>query len=195
MTSSGKEKLCNALCRLASGKPVSEVSIASLIKEAGVSRNTFYYHFDSVEDMLREMMTVFCTEYLDKLQIPSGELERILAPKSRLQLEQNVVGYIAKKKELAYFFLEEQNYRLFHKIFSSCFRVYCDDHRIVQVMPDGSIHPVKHGVFYDYFVHITCQQHFAILELWAARKFCEVEEDFIHIFDMLYNTVVTVQGA
>lgn len=74
------------------------------------------------------------------------------------------------------------------------FQDYCQAHTIVQVFPDGHTEQLRRGVFYDYYVHMSCLQLFAVLECWAERNFSETEEDFVHIFDTLHNTSVSFQG-
>lgn len=92
------------------------------------------------------------------------------------------------------FFLQEPHYRLFAKHFRKAFQDYCQAHTIVQVFPDGHTEQLKRGVFYDYYVHMSCLRLFAVLECWAERNFSETEEDFVHIFDTLHNTSISFQG-
>ena len=74
------------------------------------------------------------------------------------------------------------------------FQDYCQAHTIVQVFPDGHTEQLKRGVFYDYYVHMSCLRLFAVLECWAERNFSETEADFVHIFDTLHNTSISFQG-
>jgi len=43
-----REKLVKALKSLTKDKPVSKITVGEISKEAGVSRQTFYYHFGSI---------------------------------------------------------------------------------------------------------------------------------------------------
>lgn len=52
MASSTKEALGNALKKMLSVKPIDKITIKDLVEECGVNRQTFYYHFDDVYDLL-----------------------------------------------------------------------------------------------------------------------------------------------
>lgn len=52
MASSTKEALGNALKKMLAVKPIDKITIKDLVEECGVNRQTFYYHFDDVYDLL-----------------------------------------------------------------------------------------------------------------------------------------------
>lgn len=52
MASSTKEALGNALKKMLGVKPIDKITIKDLVEECGVNRQTFYYHFDDVYDLL-----------------------------------------------------------------------------------------------------------------------------------------------
>lgn len=52
MASSTKEALGNALKKMLSIKPIDKITIKDLVEECGVNRQTFYYHFDDVYDLM-----------------------------------------------------------------------------------------------------------------------------------------------
>lgn len=194
MKNSGKQRICDALIELAENQPVIKVPISALIQKAGVNRSTFYYHFTGTEAVLDYMMRDFCTRYFETLIIPSGQTAQNLNSDHQMALEENVCSYIAESGHYVHFFLKEPNYRTFCRIFRECHRDYCAKHRIVQTFPDGHSETLRRGVFYDYYIHMSGLQLFAVLEIWAERNFSEKEEDFIHIFNMLHTTRITFQG-
>ena len=49
---STKEALANALRELMELKPIDRITIKDLVEKCGVNRQTFYYHFDDVYDLL-----------------------------------------------------------------------------------------------------------------------------------------------
>ncbi|MDO4555902.1 MAG: hypothetical protein Q4B70_12245 [Lachnospiraceae bacterium] len=140
------------------------------------------------------MMENFCQNYLDALAIPPGENARDLDGKHQAELERKVCQYISTTGPMVKFFLSDNNYHLFCQKFSEQFRKYCQNHQIIQIYPDGHMEPLKHGIFYDYYIHMTCLQLFAVLECWAQRNFSETEEDFIEIFNTLHSSTFTLQG-
>ncbi len=52
-----RERVVKALASLAEEKPVSKISVAQVSAEAGISRQTFYYHFDNFFDIYRWAVT------------------------------------------------------------------------------------------------------------------------------------------
>ncbi len=52
MASSTKEALGTALKKMLSVKPIDKITVKDLVEECGVNRQTFYYHFDDVYDLL-----------------------------------------------------------------------------------------------------------------------------------------------
>lgn len=58
-----KEAICDSLCLLAQSKPKEKVSITSLIGAAGICRSSFYYHYESIDDVFADMVNEFCREY------------------------------------------------------------------------------------------------------------------------------------
>ena len=52
MASSTKEALGAALKQMLSVKPIEKITVKDLVEICGVNRQTFYYHFDDVYDLL-----------------------------------------------------------------------------------------------------------------------------------------------
>ena len=53
-----RERLHQAVLMLAEERPVTQVSVSELAREAGVHRSTFYEHASSVDDLLRQALMV-----------------------------------------------------------------------------------------------------------------------------------------
>lgn len=52
MASSTKEALAGALKQMMGIKPIEKITVKDLVEICGVNRQTFYYHFDDVYDLL-----------------------------------------------------------------------------------------------------------------------------------------------
>ncbi len=52
MPSSTKESLAAALKQMMNVKPIDKITVKDLVEICGVNRQTFYYHFDDVYDLL-----------------------------------------------------------------------------------------------------------------------------------------------
>ena len=52
MATSTKEALAAALRQMMTVKPIDKVTVKDIVEICGVNRQTFYYHFDDVDDLL-----------------------------------------------------------------------------------------------------------------------------------------------
>ena len=52
MATSTKKALADALKKMMAVKPIERITVNDLVETCGVSRQTFYYHFDDVYDLL-----------------------------------------------------------------------------------------------------------------------------------------------
>ena len=52
MATSTKEALADALRQMMKVKPIGKITVKDLVEVCGVNRQTFYYHFDDVYDLL-----------------------------------------------------------------------------------------------------------------------------------------------
>lgn len=53
-----RKALEHAFIRLALQKPYSHITVTDIAKEAGVNRMTFYSHYSSIEDIIREIAAI-----------------------------------------------------------------------------------------------------------------------------------------
>lgn len=49
-----RERIVEAFWRMVEDGPYDKVSVRGLVRESGVNKNTFYYHFEDVEDLARQ---------------------------------------------------------------------------------------------------------------------------------------------
>ena len=60
-----KKLIANSLKKVMKVKPLSKITVSELIRDCGINRNTFYYHFDDIYDLLHWM---FENELIDKVK-------------------------------------------------------------------------------------------------------------------------------
>ncbi len=188
-----RECLCEALCRLAQDTPVENISVSRLAERAGVSRAAFYYHFESTCAVLEYMMDSFSREYQRLFIATPGESMDGITPERHREIEHAIFSYVLPRAEWVKLFLQEWNYRRFIGRFREQFQTFCQMHRVMCVLPDGTEEPLQRGVVYDYFVRTTGEELFAYLEYWAERGFVETEEDFIRIFHTLQTRRIVLR--
>ena len=69
MASSTKKALADALKKMMAIKPIDKITVNDLVMTCGVSRQTFYYHFDNVYDLLGD---AFEYDFLKKSRVEEG---------------------------------------------------------------------------------------------------------------------------
>lgn len=60
-----KKLIANSLKKAMKVKPLSKITVSELIRDCGINRNTFYYHFDDIYDLLHWM---FENDIIDKVK-------------------------------------------------------------------------------------------------------------------------------
>lgn len=64
-----KRVLADALKSLMLTKPLSKITVSELIKSCGVNRNTFYYHFEDIYDLLKWMLEQEAIEVVKNFEL------------------------------------------------------------------------------------------------------------------------------
>lgn len=76
-----KKLLSGALKKAMKGKPLSKITVSMIVSECGVNRNTFYYHFDDIYDLLKwtlEQEAVEVVKNFDLLVNPEEAISFII---------------------------------------------------------------------------------------------------------------------
>ena len=188
-----KDAVCDALCILARDRPKDKVTIASLIRTAGICRSSFYYYFESVDDVFRQMVREFCTEYQKAgfamlNQKAHGRNEGVLTA------EQQLCDTVLEHWERVMFFLQEPNYFQFRDMFYQQFMENCRAMRVVTIDAKGDRRELQGMTAYEYSIYICCAQMLAVLELWAKRGFKESAEDFVSIYTRTFSTALAFEA-
>lgn len=59
--------LSASLIKLINEKPLSKITISDIVKDCNVNRKTFYYHFSSIQELLKWTMEIETTEVVKNL--------------------------------------------------------------------------------------------------------------------------------
>ena len=49
-----RDRIVEAFWRMVEDGPYDKVSVRGLVRESGVNKNTFYYHFEGIDDLARQ---------------------------------------------------------------------------------------------------------------------------------------------
>lgn len=72
-----KKMLAQSLKRAMEKKALSKVTVNELIKDCNLNRNTFYYHFSDIYDLLKWMLEQEAVEVVKKIDLLVGTEEAI----------------------------------------------------------------------------------------------------------------------
>lgn len=76
-TKTARQLLKEAFVRLMAKKPYLEITVSDVVKEAGVARASFYRNYNSVSDVMDEIMNRITSEIFENmLTVVSGNDER-----------------------------------------------------------------------------------------------------------------------
>ncbi|WP_213814109.1 TetR/AcrR family transcriptional regulator [Glaciihabitans sp. dw_435] len=91
-----RESLRQAIFRMAARMPMSELNVAELTREAGISRVTFYDHYKSPAQLLTESLTIELDE-IRRLDVEarreSSASAETITKDSTLRIAQHVLGH------------------------------------------------------------------------------------------------------
>lgn len=87
-----KKAILMAFLNLLEQRPFEKITVRDIVVECGITRNTFYYHFEDVYAVLRELMT----EQAERAGKSSG------SPASLAQCFREAMGFALEHKRAAY---------------------------------------------------------------------------------------------
>lgn len=86
MSNFTEEAIKQAFLALLEQKSVSKITVKDIVESCGVNRNTFYYHFSSIPDLVEELVSDFTREII-KENAPVKSLEECIEIGAKMALE------------------------------------------------------------------------------------------------------------
>ena len=185
-----KKLLCDALLELMKDKKLEDIKVSELIEKAGVSRNTYYYHFYKIDDVMAYMIDEFFKEF-DEITVKNT---------SHCEVDDKI------QKQLFYN-IELEHCRLFYKhrdFLMACYRrglgrkimlefiKHLENTRLMTNYYVSSLEKksmsLKKDVFYEYYSYRMSLSYYSALECWIARNFWDSPEEvasYIYRSEML----------
>ncbi len=108
MSNFTKKAIVETFIDLLNEKPLKKISVTEIVNRCGITRNTFYYHFKDIYDLLEVAMEESNT-FKESNCINSTHHERVLA----------FTSYIMKNKRAVYHIYNSMNRAHFIKYFTS----------------------------------------------------------------------------
>lgn len=135
---SGKEALYQGFNKLMKQKKFEDISISEIVKEAGINRNTFYYHFKDIKEFVKNFLQDEITNTV-KEKIKNNQLN---------EAYYQFVDYAESHKELM------ENILIHFDTFGVLMQIFHNEIRkdVVKVLHD-----------YENFLHVSLPEKFITL--------------------------------
>lgn len=180
-----KQQLAAALKTLMAQKPMDKITISELTAICNIRRQSFYYHFEDIYDLLRWM---FQNEAISLLQQQEGAL---LWKEGLLQL----FRYLEENRAVCLCALKSVGREHIRRFFES--DIYAIIHRTIEQLGEE----IGVRTTLDSFVDVELLTHFyvvalaGLLESWLLGEIERTPEELIQFADMILNDQVTGASA
>lgn len=108
MTCFTKKEIIAAFFRLLEQKPLSKITVKSIVEECGINRNTFYYHYKDIYDLIDDIFNTETSKVISQNPVHGHWQEGCLQSMHYLQehsmIIQNVFNSIKLETIKAYLF-------------------------------------------------------------------------------------------
>ena len=176
-----KQQLAAALKTLMEQKPMDKITISELTAICKIRRQSFYYHFEDIFDLLRWM---FQNEAISLLQQQEGAL---LWKEGLLQL----FRYLEENRAVCLCALKSVGREHIRRFFEA--DIYAIIHRTIEQLDED----IGVRTTLDSFVDVELLTHFyvvalaGIVESWLLGEIDRTPEELIQFADMILNDQVT----
>ena len=102
MSNLTKKALRETMIKALNERPLDKIKVKELVEECGVNRNTFYYHYKDIYELLADIFKTETEAIAEDFQDEDDDWERIFIESSRFALENkkmifNVYNSISKE--------------------------------------------------------------------------------------------------
>jgi AcrR family transcriptional regulator len=169
------------LIELMKKRPVSKIGIKEICALAGVSRSTFYTHYDDVYDLL-EQVEEETLVYLEDIVSQHVSRMKLSNNKEKIAIYQEILQYIAGNNNSVQVLLSENGDIRFHEKFFKKFITYAQN-----ILRSNADNPSGGNIYEGYSVFIV---HGAIglVQYWLKNNM------FIPIPEMAKMLVKLMEG-
>ena len=68
MASFTKKAIRESFMRLLAERPVDKITVKDIVEDCGIARNTFYYHYRDIYEVLEEILDIRVQEVVREMQ-------------------------------------------------------------------------------------------------------------------------------
>ncbi|GLC79048.1 TetR/AcrR family transcriptional regulator [Lacrimispora brassicae] len=169
---------------LLSAKGYSKITVQDIIDEANVGRTTFYAHFETKDDLLKEMCSdLFSHVFSDSLSAesthdfsmktgnPSAMITHILY--HLLDNKRNIIGILTCESG---------------ELFSGFFRQYLNELMAVRLLGDG--HLCSQHLPREFLVNHISSSFVGMVQWWIKNRLAQTPEELADYFMAVISPVI-----
>lgn len=87
-----KQAIVDSFLKLLRNRPLGQITVKDIVEDCGVNRNTFYYHFEDIPSLVREIITAEAKRLLAQSPV-ADDVEGFLNASLALALRQKKLVY------------------------------------------------------------------------------------------------------
>lgn len=178
-----KHRLGDALLRLCRDRPIEQLSVTALCKEAGVARKTFYAHFNDIDELACELITASLLPIFESM--PDATLENPARGDAIAHVVAGVTADRARIVELNNAFNSELILAVLHPIAMKLAR------RML------AMHGVDDEFLASYLSSSAAALALSALRTWMAREFSDSPDEVVRLMTSLLGpgTLALIESA
>lgn len=179
-----RDAIFDAFSSLLSTKRYSKITIQEIIDKANIGRSTFYSHFETKDDLLKEM----CTELFEHIFSKSLDMEMThdfsLAAKDTQSMITHILYHLKDNKKNMIGILKSES----GDLFLSYFKQYLNE-MITSSMLKG-VEQEKSKVPYDFLIEHIAGSFVGMIQWWIKNNMKDSPEELSRYFEAVINPVI-----
>lgn len=89
-----KREIKNSFIKLLTERPISQITVKDIVEDCGVTRNSFYYHFQDIPSLLEEIIVEMTAKVIENLPEESTFEEKVTAVLQEINLNKRMIYHI-----------------------------------------------------------------------------------------------------
>ena len=89
-----KREIKNSFIKLLTERPISQITVKDIVEDCGVTRNSFYYHFQDIPSLLEEIIVEMTAKVIENLPEESTFEEKVTAALQEINLNKRMIYHI-----------------------------------------------------------------------------------------------------
>ena len=179
-----RDAIFGAFGALLSGKTYSKITIQEIIDGANVGRTTFYAHFETKDDLLKELCDdLFAHVFSDELSAESTHDFSMKTGNPHAMITHILYHLLDNKRNIIGILTSESN-----ELFLQFFRQYLNELMAVRLL--GEVRVDKASIPYDFLVSHISSSFVGMVQWWIKNNLKQSPEELADYFMAVIAPIV-----